>query len=323
MRYCLFRILIFIEIQKYYPVTMKIGITFFAGILLLGACGHIEIPSTDLPKALATTNPVPPEPFNEYWYAGKAEINSYNLEQARYGEIRQGDAVLVFVTEPFSKEQQVKLDYPQGNKDELPVLKMNALRKFNTGIYDYSLMTSVFTPVQLEQFPNTLKANTSSQEWCGQTFTQFNLDKKEYRVSGYSYFESEGDKDFKIKADLLEDELFNRIRLRPESLPLGDIDVIPSSTYTRLLHKPIRPTKANAFIRAIESGKQYTLNYLHLERTLTIEFEATFPYKILSWSENDGGQLTKASLKESIQSDYWAKNSNRDEGMRQELGLRK
>ncbi|NJL73798.1 MAG: hypothetical protein HC892_00945 [Saprospiraceae bacterium] len=98
------------------------------------------------------------DPFEEYWYKGLAEVNSYDLQQSRYGEMRQGEAVLVFVTEPFSASKQVKLDDPErAGNDNVSVLKTNAIRKFNTGIYDYSMMTSVFTPVQLDQFPSTLK----------------------------------------------------------------------------------------------------------------------------------------------------------------------
>ena len=37
--------------------------------------------------------------FNAYWYTGLAEITSYSLEQARYGEIHKGSAVLIFVSE--------------------------------------------------------------------------------------------------------------------------------------------------------------------------------------------------------------------------------
>jgi|GEM_PF-4377681 len=33
--------------------------------------------------------------FKEYWYAGKAEVSSYELEQARYGELRKGHAVFL------------------------------------------------------------------------------------------------------------------------------------------------------------------------------------------------------------------------------------
>ena len=50
------------------------------------------------------------EKWKEYWYSGKAEITSYDLEQARYGELRKGEAVLVFVTEDFLPEEQVKVN---------------------------------------------------------------------------------------------------------------------------------------------------------------------------------------------------------------------
>ena len=50
--------------------------------------------------------------FASYWYQGKAEINVFDLQQSRYGEVRAGKAVLIFVTEDFSKSKQVKLDAP-------------------------------------------------------------------------------------------------------------------------------------------------------------------------------------------------------------------
>ena len=102
--------------------------------------------------------------FNEYWYSGKAELSSYELEQSRYGEIRKGEVVLVFVTEPFSIKKQVKLDAPQkAGKDNISVMKLNQVRKFTTGIYDYSIVSSTFTPVDLNQHPHTLKSNVSIQ----------------------------------------------------------------------------------------------------------------------------------------------------------------
>ena len=293
-------------------------------VSLLVSCKKEMNTKATYPSVLATAQRATTlAPFKEYWYEGKAEVNSYALEQVRYGEIRKGDAVLVFVTEAFSRSKQVKLDYPKGEKDEVAVMKLNALRKFNTGIYDYATMASVFTPVQLEQFPNSFKTTTSSQEWCGQTYTQFNLEEEEYQVSGFSYFESEGDETFKIAAAILEDELFTRIRLQAENLPLGEFDVIPSVLYSRLQHKPIRPTKARASIKNIENGKQYTLEYLHLDRTVKIDFETAFPHKILAWSEIDNGQRTSASLKESMKTAYWSQSSNRFEGLRDDLGLTK
>ena len=58
-----------------------------------------------------------------YWFGGNAEITSYSLKQARYGEIHTGTAVFVFVTEPFSQSLGTKSDTPR--KDNVQVLKLN------------------------------------------------------------------------------------------------------------------------------------------------------------------------------------------------------
>lgn len=56
-------------------------------------------------KELSMESLPDPEPlsqeFKSYWYSNEAEITSYKLEQARYGEMRDGTAVLIYVTEPF------------------------------------------------------------------------------------------------------------------------------------------------------------------------------------------------------------------------------
>ncbi|MEM9136602.1 MAG: septum formation inhibitor Maf, partial [Cyanobacteria bacterium P01_F01_bin.42] len=67
-----------------------------------------------------------------------------------------------------------------------------------------------------------------------------------------------------------------------------------------------------------------TLSYQDINRQLEINFGAKFPYEIRSWKETDArGQITIATLKETIKSAYWNKNSNRFEVLRDELGLTK
>ena len=104
--------------------------------------------------------------FDDYWYAGDAEITSYTLSQDRYGEIHDGQAVLVFVTEPFSPSANTKADRPD-NKS-VSVLKLNYTKKFNTGVYPYSMMNSTFFPIDNGQ--HSMKISSSSQEWCGHTY---------------------------------------------------------------------------------------------------------------------------------------------------------
>ncbi len=282
----------------------------------------------------AMPEPVDDKKFNDYWYAGEAELASYELKQARYGEIHDGHAVLVFVTEPFSESKQVKLDYPgRAPEDNVSVLKLNFTKKFLTGVYPYSMMQSVFTPVSYDRYPNTLKVSTSSQEWCGHTFMQLNLAKNDYQLKGFSYFESEGDLERKVNKVFLEDEIWNRIRLNPASLPTGSIDILPGTFYLRLRHKGSETLRANVSLVSLNNSefgdnahRRYTLQYE--DRSLDIYFEDTFPYRILGWEEKyqsgfrNAQQLsTKAFLKKSIKSPYWQKNSNADRALRKELGL--
>ena len=275
-----------------------------------------------------------PVDFNGYWYAGEAEITSYALEQARYGETHQGTSVLVFVTEPFSKSKQVKLDnWQDQSEDNVSVLKLNMTKKFLTGIYPYSMMMSTFKPVSADKHPKMFKVTTSSQEWCGHTFMQANLNKGKYRLKGYSYFESEGDIDKTTDEVLLEDELWTTIRLGPDLLPTGTVELLPATFYLRLRHQEIMPKKAKLTLSSLSTSefseqahRRYTIAYDN--RQLAIYFEESFPYTILGWEESytaGFGSIetltTRARRINTIKSPYWGKNSNTDRKIREELGL--
>ncbi|MCG8391100.1 MAG: hypothetical protein MJA30_36455, partial [Cytophagales bacterium] len=213
-------------------------------VILLGSCEpQKESQQAGSTGMVAVNNSA----FNQYWYAGKAEIVSYKLKQSRYGEVHDGDAVLIFVTEPFSKSKQVKLDYPsRAGDDNVTVMKLNYTKKFNTGLYPYSMMLSAFTPVDSYHHPKTVKVTTSVQEWCGQAYTQMSLVKDKYNISSFSYFEQEGDQTFNVEGAFLEDEIFNRIRLDYKTLPTGEFKMIPGLFFTRLKHKNLKPRKATA-----------------------------------------------------------------------------
>ena len=133
-------------------------------LLLIALLALINFSSCENANSSAKSAPKPArdldQAWKDYWYSGTAELNRYTLQQARYGEIREGDAVLIFVTEDFLSDQQVK--YEGGPKDMVEsVLKLNATKKFWTGVYPYSLMTSVFTPIASAS--PSLKVSTSAQ----------------------------------------------------------------------------------------------------------------------------------------------------------------
>jgi hypothetical protein len=268
----------------------------------------------------ATTNTNISQEFKSYWYGGEAEISSYKLEQARYGEIREGQAVLIFVTEDFLPETQVKAD--SKNPNNVPVLKLNATKKFNTGVYPYSIMQSTFYPVSNNK--HAIKVSSSMQEWCGHIYTQLN-NRKTFEIMSHSYFEGEADKTIKLEKSILENELWTQLRINPKSLPVGNLEIIPSFEYTRLRHTAIKAYKANA---KLTSGS-YILEYPELNRTLSITFNPDFPYDILNWEEtfrsgfgsNAQVLTSKATRLKTIKSPYWQKNSNKDEILRETLQL--
>ena len=262
--------------------------------------------------------------FKSYWYAGEAEISSFELEQARYGEIRKGTAVQVYVTEPFLADKQVKANY--NRPENIPVIKLNSTKKFLTGIYPYSIMTSTFSPVR--QRGHALKVSNSVQEWCGQVYTQLN-NRDAFEVVSHSYFESEADQVISLEKTVLEDELWNLIRLRPEDLPLGSFEAIPSMEYLRLNHKAIQAYAVTADRTVSEGLVNYTLNYPDLGRTVVINFTEDFPYQIEGWSENiirgtGSNSRTYTSLArrlKTIKTAYWRQNRNSDLFLRDSLGL--
>ncbi|MCP5047441.1 MAG: hypothetical protein GY940_09740 [bacterium] len=299
-------------------------------------------PGTSKPEPDSPPSYHPSAQFNNYWYAGKAELTNYKLKQARYGEVHDGNAVLIYVTEDFSKQHQVKIDDPSKHKNDLvKVLKCNKVKKFLTGLYPYSMMLSAFTPVSTQAYPGTLKTTMSSQEWCGHAFTQMNAmngdgdgngdDHGGYSVKSYSYFDSERDMAYTLNNTPLEDDTWNRIRIDPQSLPVGEIKMVPGLMACRFLHiKPVaREVRASLKESVKEGISAYRLEYPKLDRTLTIYFENTFPHAITGWEETfisgwgaGAKRLTTTAVREKTALlDYWRLNRANDRPKRELLGL--
>ncbi len=264
--------------------------------------------------------------FNAYWYGNKAEVKTYNLVQSRYGELHEGIATVIFVAQPFLKGKGVKPDKYNSSKDQVPVLKMNLLKKFGTGIYPYAMMLSTFTP--LNEPVGIIKATASGQEWCGQIFSQMNQRGEYYDVVSYSYFEEEGDNAFTLSTIFTEDEIWSRIRLDYTSLPKGEITVIPGLYYTRLEQHQFKAEKATATLKKGKEKAVYTITYPERERTLAITFNIVFPFEITKWEETYADKraptkrlTTIAILNQSKNIDYWNYNAKEYEGMRKGLGV--
>lgn len=298
--------------------------------LLLTACGSGPSKEDSIPKVQQdvegeTVTADLSEDFKAYWYQGKAEVGRYAVTQARYGELRNGQAIMIFVTEDFLVNEQVK--YEGGSKGPRAViLKLNMLERFNTGIYDYSLMTSVFSP--LDGAP-PLKTTCSVQDWCGQAYMQVNNRKGAYQYQLRSYFEKEGDQDGALAVEWLEDGIWNQVRMDPTKLPKGNVNMLPSSAYLRFTHKPIElvPVETSTVLNGDTSV--FRMDFTSLDRSVEIRFGTGSPHVIFGWSETrpDGfGEKVKtltstAVLTNQVMEPYWGMNTNADDEQRERLGL--
>ncbi len=299
-------------------------------ILFLGSCNSFEEKDSSTEISAKNENTKTKDPrsisseFKDYWFSGQAEITSYQLMQERYGEMREGTAVAIFVTEDFLPEAQVKAD--QVSEKNISVMKLNLTKNFNTGIYPYSIMNSTFSPISTTG--HALKISNSVQEWCGQVYMQLN-NRKDFEIESNSYFEDEADQKISLQKTWLEDEVWNIIRINPEELPIGDITMIPSFDYIRLRHKEIREHKTFANLKQGDSITVYTLNYPDIQRQIKLFFNNRFPYEIEKWEEvngtdkNDTIRLrTTATKLKRMRIDYWNKNRNEFAPLRDSLGLK-
>lgn len=259
------------------------------------------------------------------YFSGEAEISTYELSRARYDNNHPGEAVLIFVTEPFLFKDQVKSD--EGSTDQTgQVLKMNRIDRFTTGIYDYSMYTSVFTPSEGFEIQHPLKITFSSQDWCGQVFAQLN-NSNGLKYSQYSYFQSEGDTVFDVPYTITEDNIFNIARIDVDELPIGDFEILPSQSYLRTAHIDFKPYEARSSMEKSDSMIVYNYEIPALQRSVRIFLEPNNHNRISQWTETyptifDGVLRTsKYQLKSTRKTPYWKKNKLKDTHLRDSLKL--
>jgi len=269
--------------------------------------------------------------FDAHWHDGKAEMNGYRLKVSRYGEERAGTAVLVYVTEPFSESKRVKVDDSRKNPDDtFNVLKLNIVRDFQTGIYDYNTMVSIFS--RTNDF-SPVKVTFSSAEWCGHVYEELRVDPTRITGHFYSYFEDEsGPRDIPGNENgILEDNLFILLRgLRGDYLEPGEekkIVVLPSIYFRRLAHKDpewidaeIRRDKKTKTIK-VEAGKFETMVYdieMNDGRKGRFYIEEDYPHRLVQWEMLPD---IKAELTGSVRLQYWMLNRDGNEDYLKKLGL--
>ena len=269
--------------------------------------------------------------FWQIWSDGKAEVNAYQVSQKRYNELRTGSLFLIYVTEPFSKSRQVKVDYyDPKNADHTIALKLNIVESFRTGIYDYRLMTSHFVDAADALAP--LKSVFSSQEWCGTTYEQINWLSKDTKLRVMSYFEGESLETTLPKQARLIDSIFIYGRALQRGGPRNGTSFpkrwIESAKQRLLSHRTAHSYLAKpsyGSIRTLPSILgQTAARSLAFQRAsgalCTLEIEVPPPHRILGWQCSDGEYAT---LTGSIRTAYWGQTKEKDISILKQLGVQK
>jgi len=282
--------------------------------------------SPPLPNRAAKEVPTRYGPeFWEDWGDGYAEVSTYQLVIPRYGEAREGESILIFVSETMSERQRVKADPGRNPKaDEFPVMKLNWLKNFQTGIYDYSEMTSSFLglgPKAGRPAGMLAKTSFSRQEWCGHMFAQALYDASKVRISGSSYFDGDSDlgQTVPYQAEgLSEDALPFWVRgMAGPVLQPGESKSVPFLTSLRSsrdAHQPMAWSRINLTrsltVQKLESGAgEFEVETFSAQLANNKGFvyfvEKDAPHRIIRW------QFTSGEAAELVASDrvkYWELN---------------
>lgn len=309
-----------------------------ASIALL-ALFSVSLAGFPTPSAAPASVPVFGDEFWKRWGDGKGELAGYDLVFPRYGQLRKGVAVTVFVTETFSNSLRVKSDPGKHPKsDEYPVMKLNLVEDFSTGIYDYNLLTSAFvalTPIEGRPTGSVTKVSFASQEWCGNVYAQLLFDAASARLTSHSYFDGEADQSrtVAVPADALSGDailLWARSLAAPFLRPgeRRDVSFVRSLESSRLRHEPLEVLRATLSRDAAPSRVTTPAGTLEVERrtvaiaggaTWKVAVETAEPHRIVEWETTDG---EKASLLGSDRLEYWNLHGEGDQSYLGRLGLK-
>ena len=327
-----------------FPASLLKVLTVFTILALLTAC---RLPGTgsegagmDRPlfgdmEALAQ---LPDQPaasasseFWEWWGDGRGELSGYRMTLERYGEPREAELALIYVTEPHDRRTWIKDDNVTA-PDRIEVLKLNRNAAFLTGSYPYAVMTSVFAPVdryRAEAF-SPVRIVHQAQEWCGAYSHLMWPGRDRFRSLRLSYFAQHGERVREVgvpAGTLYEDALL--VQLRELDGPFADGGdwegmLVPELWRVRSGHGSADPAPATITreegVREMSGGEVPVTRFtLESEGYLRVyEVERAAPRRILGWTTSTGEE---AEILATERLAYWELNALGDETVREALGL--
>lgn len=220
--------------------------------------------------------------FQKYWKMQGVETTKFILKQ---DSLLIGEATLSYSIKDFGKDQ------PNGT---VKSLFANFTQKILQGSYNYSENSTVLLPLNSTLYSHALSIVSSSQSNDGTDFLYFQPKPKSYLFVGRNSIKPEKEIHKITEKGNLEDEIWAKIRMNPDALPQGEIEIIPSLGYWNKIHKSPSTQEVKAELKDIERTKKlkiYSLDYPELKRKLAIIFEAVSPYQIVEFRETIDGKI--------------------------------
>ena len=279
--------------------------------LALGACGSDELPMW--PRGLSGERPFLRDPM---WDDGNAEIASYDAREARYGILRDGEAILISVKEDLDALTLVKADGPR-HGELVTAVKLNTVLSVPAGVYTYRQMASSWL---LRETARPIKLAVGSQEWCGLTHKTMTIRGPEALMRESSYFGAEGERVFVVAVGP-ETVLFDTLPLWLRTLDLEEtgvrtVQLVESEISNRALPpvaraadvevqtpRPIDVAAGSFDTVPVEVRREGATDVFFLQR------EA--PHTLVRWDRADGGRWSLHWVRRAA---YWDMNAPEDVG---------
>ncbi|MCA9772258.1 MAG: hypothetical protein KC466_07595, partial [Myxococcales bacterium] len=225
--------------------------------------------------------------------------------------------------------------------DVIDVLKLNLVRDFQTGIYDYNTMVSLF--VESSDF-SLVKQTFTSAEWCGHVYEDLVFGPKATGARVFSYFEDESF-DGKItlpKGGVTEEQFLVLVRgLRGPYLQPGEkreVPFLPGTLRRRLAHRPLAWNTAR--IQRLENPETVTViagtfpSDVYVVHTATgrkgvFHVERAEPHRVVRWSWDQAKEgasapfetAERAELAGTTRLPYWKLHREGHERYLADMGL--
>jgi hypothetical protein len=268
--------------------------------LFLNGC--LQKSNSDMPQVSWQDHFDPNWATNALWDDGLAEVANYEAVRVIYGKERPHMLTHILVKEDFNTSFNVKTDDYNRN-DLFTVMKFNQFARIETDNYPYHLQNSVF--LYRDAFWLAHKLSISSQEWCGNTFKQWDRVGTQYSLLRHSYFDGQGDgKDFTASLALIEDQLFQSLRaLRFEEGLQFRAPLILSAMGNTYKKPEVREATFKIKKEEFHNEEVWEVEML-LEDEIhaSFIFQQEYPNLLLHFQAKDG---RKALIKSQSRSAYW------------------